>query len=289
MYEETIRNGISGYVALPFMVALQVLFPLIFVVGLDGSVAMIVIGALGTMLVIACWPLAFFLVHPNEAKVLQLFGRYVGTAKESGLRFANPFYSKRVISLRIRNFESGKLKVNEAGGSPIEIATIVVWQVVETAEAAFEVDNFEEFVTIQSEAALRSLATSFPYESDDENQLSLRSNPKESSEALRKEIQARVDTAGVHVIEARISHLAYAPEIAGAMLRRQQAAAIIAARKLIVQGAVGIVHMALDGLQRESVLELDEERKAAMVGNLLVVLCGEQPAQPIVNAGSLYT
>ena len=280
----------SGYVALPFVAFLQVNFPVIFVRGLlTATITLIAIGAIGTLFVAVCWKFAFFLVHPNEAKVLQLFGRYVGTAKLPGLRFANPFYSKQVVSLRVRKFESGKLKVNEAGGSPIEIATIFVWQVVDTAEAAFEVDNFEEFVTIQSEAALRNLAMSFPYETHDDAQLALRSNPKEIADALRKGTQARVDKAGVHVVEARISHQAYAPEIASAMLRRQQAAAIIAARPQIVQGAVGIVQMALDGLQREGVLDLDEERRAAMVSNLLVVLCGEQPAQPIVNTGSLYT
>jgi regulator of protease activity HflC (stomatin/prohibitin superfamily) len=220
MQEESTLNGMSGYVALPFVAFLQVIFPVIFVRGLlTATITLIAIGAIGTLFVAACWKFAFFLVHPNEAKVLQLFGRYVGTAKLPGLRFANPFHSKQVVSLRVRNFESGKLKVNEAGGSPIEIATIVVWQVVDTAEAAFEVDNFEEFVTIQSEAALRNLATRFPYETHDNAQLALHSNSKEIADALRKETQARVDKAGVHVVEARISHQAYAPEIASAMLR----------------------------------------------------------------------
>ena len=229
-----------------------------------------------------------FLVHPNQAKVLQLFGRYVGTAKEPGLRWANPLYSKQPVSLRIRNFESGKLKVNDSAGSPIEIATIVVWRVIDTAEAVFEVDDYEEFVTIQSESALRNLATSYPYEETSEGGRSLRGDPKDIADALRGEIQARLEKAGVEVIEARISHLAYAPEIASAMLRRQQASAIIAAREQIVAGAVGMVQMALEQIERDHVVELDEERKAAMVSNLLVVLCGDNETQPVINAGTLH-
>ncbi len=229
-----------------------------------------------------------FLVHPNEAKVMQLFGRYVGTAKEPGLRWANPLYQKSAVSLRVRNFESGKLKVNDSAGSPIEIATIVVWRVVDTAEAVFEVDDYEEFVTIQSESALRNLATTYPYEQDSNDELSLRGAPKDIAAALRAEIQARLETAGVEVIEARISHLAYAPEIATAMLRRQQANAIISAREQIVAGAVGMVQMALQQLEAQGVVSLDEERKANMVSNLLVVLCAENDTQPIINAGSLY-
>ena len=230
-----------------------------------------------------------FKVQPNEAQVLQLFGRYVGTAKEPGLRWANPLYAKRAVSLRVRNFESGKLKVNDSSGSPIEIATIVVWRVIDSAEAVFEVDDYEEFVTIQSESALRNLATSYPYEAAREGEKSLRGDPVNVAEALKEEIQARLQEAGVEVIEARISHLAYAPEIASAMLRRQQASAIIAAREQIVAGAVGMVQMAIDQLERDSVVELDEERKAAMVSNLLVVLCADNEAQPVVNTGSLYT
>jgi regulator of protease activity HflC (stomatin/prohibitin superfamily) len=193
------------------------------------------------------------------------------------------------VSLRIRNFESGKLKVNDSNGSPIEIAAVVVWKVIDTAEAVFEVDDFEEFVTIQSEAALRNLATSYPYEAHDDDQVGLRSSPKEIAASLRVEIQERLDKAGVEVIEARISHLAYAQEIASAMLRRQQASAIIAARKQIVEGAVGMVNMALHELKKQGVVELDEERKAAMVSNLLVVLCSEENAQPVLNTGSLYS
>jgi regulator of protease activity HflC (stomatin/prohibitin superfamily) len=229
------------------------------------------------------------MVNPNEGKVLQIFGKYAGTAREPGLRWANPFYAKKAVSLRIRNFESGKLKVNDSNGSPIEIAAVVVWKVVDTAEAVFEVDDFEEFVTIQSEAALRNLATSYPYEAHDDDQIGLRSDPKQIAGALRQEIQERLDKAGVEVIEARISHLAYAQEIASAMLRRQQASAIIAARTQIVEGAVGMVHMALSELKTQGVVDLDEERKAAMVSNLLVVLCSEENAQPVLNTGSLYS
>jgi regulator of protease activity HflC (stomatin/prohibitin superfamily) len=229
-----------------------------------------------------------FMVQPNNAVVLQLFGRYVGTVRDEGLRWANPFYSKRALSLRVRNFESGKLKVNELEGSPIEIAAVVVWQVVDSAEALFLVDDFENFVHVQSESALRQMATSYPYDAHDDNRIALRSHSKEVSENLMGEIQDRLAQAGVKVIEARISHLAYAPEIANAMLRRQQADAIIAARTRIVEGAVSMVEMALDQLGKRGVIDLDEERKASMVSNLLVVLCSDNDAQPVVNAGSLY-
>lgn len=238
-------------------------------------------------LVAVCWR-GLFMVHPNEAKVLQLFGAYRGTAHTPGLRFTNPFYSRRAVSVRIRNFESGTLKVNDSSGSPIEIAAVVVWKVVDTAEAVFEVDHFEEFVSIQSEAALRNLASSYPYDTDDDNVPSLRSHTQAMSDSLRVEIQDRLDKAGVEVIEARISHLAYASEIAQAMLRRQQAGAIIAARARIVEGAVGMVEMALAELSSKNLVNLDEERKAAMVSNLLVVLCSEEHTQPVVNTGSLY-
>lgn len=229
-----------------------------------------------------------FMVQPNNAVVLQLFGRYIGTVRESGLRWANPFYSKRPLSLRVRNFESSKLKVNDLDGSPIEIASVVVWQVVDSAEAMFQVDDYENFVHVQSESALRQMATTYPYDKHDDEGTALRSHSHEISEHLQKEIQERLTQAGVKVIEARISHLAYAPEIAGAMLRRQQANAVIAARTRIVEGAVSMVEMALDQLAKRGVIQLDEERKAAMVSNLLVVLCSESEAQPVVNAGSLY-
>ncbi len=229
-----------------------------------------------------------FMVQPNQGVVVQLFGRYVGTVRENGLRWANPFYSKKAVTLRVRNFESSKLKVNDLEGSPIEIAAVVVWQVHETAEAVFNVDDYENFVHVQSEAALRQMATSYPYDLHEEHKVALRSHSTEINEHLQREIQERLQKAGVTVIEARVSHLAYAAEIAQAMLQRQQASAIIAARTRIVEGAVSMVHMALEQLAHKGVVHLDEERKAAMVSNLLVVLCGERGTQPIVNTGTIY-
>jgi regulator of protease activity HflC (stomatin/prohibitin superfamily) len=252
------------------------------------SVPGIIASATLMTIVLIMW-FGFFMVQPNEARVLQLFGAYVGTAREPGLRWANPFYTKRAVSVRIRNFESGKLKVNDSRGSPIEIAAVVVWRVIDTAEAIFEVDDYEEFVTIQSESALRNLTATYPYEPHEGDGVALRSDPTEIAQALREEIQDRLEEAGVNVIESRISHLAYAPEIANVMLRRQQASAVIAARTQIVAGAVGMVRMALEQLKAENVVDLDEERKAAMVGNLLTVLCSEEGARPVLNTGSLYS
>jgi regulator of protease activity HflC (stomatin/prohibitin superfamily) len=229
------------------------------------------------------------IVNPNEAQVLQLFGTYTGTLREQGFRWVNPFTSKRRISLRVRNFETSKLKVNDLDGNPIEIAAVVVWQVVDTAEAVFQVDSYENFVQVQSESALRTMATSYAYDSHTEGQMSLRSHTAETAAKLKKEIQDRLAKAGVEVIEARISHLAYAAEIASAMLQRQQASAIVAARQTIVEGAVSIVEMALDLLSQKKVVDLDPERRAAMVSNLLVVLCGERSPQPVVNTGTLYS
>lgn len=229
-----------------------------------------------------------FMVQPNTGAVLQLFGRYVGTAREAGLRWANPFFSKTPISLRVRNFESSKLKVNDTEGSPIEIAAVVVWQVHDTAEAVFKVDDYESFVHVQSEAALRQLATSYPYDLHDGHSIALRSHAKEVNQGLKEEVEERLQQAGITVLEARISHLAYAPEIAQAMLQRQQASAIIAARTRIVEGAVSMVHLALEQLDREGKIQLDDERRAAMVSNLLVVLCGDRGTQPVVNTGTLY-
>jgi regulator of protease activity HflC (stomatin/prohibitin superfamily) len=229
-----------------------------------------------------------FMVNPNEGRVLQLFGKYVGTAKMEGLRWANPFYSKRRISLRVRNFETNRLKVNDIDGNPIEIAAIVVWKVVDTAEACFQVDAYEQFVAIQSESAVRNLATQHPYDSHSEEKVSLRGHTATISDQLRAEIDQRLEKAGVEVLESRISHLAYAPEIAEAMLRRQQAGAIIAARTLIVEGAVSMVEMALQQLSAKKIIDFDDERKAAMISNLLVVLCGETNTQPVINTGSLY-
>ncbi len=229
----------------------------------------------------------FFTVAPNDGQVLLLFGKYVGTVRRTGLHWANPFYQKKRVSLRVRNFETQRLKVNDHDGNPIEIAAVVVWKVVDTAEAVFEVDNYENFVHVQSESALRNMATAYPYDAHEGGQ-SLRGSTGEIAEHLKREIQERLAKAGVEVTESRITHLAYAPEIAASMLQRQQAAAIIAARQKIVDGAVGMVEMALDRLAKNNVVNLDEERKAAMVSNLLVVLCGERSTQPIVNAGTIY-
>ncbi|MCD9033513.1 SPFH domain-containing protein [Luteimonas sp. Y-2-2-4F] len=229
-----------------------------------------------------------YMVEPNQSAVLSLFGKYVGTVHDNGLRWNSPFYTKRKVSLRVRNFESGRLKVNELDGSPIEIAAVIVWKVVDSAEAVFNVDDYESFVHIQSEAALRAMATSYPYDQHEEGQVSLRSHPAEISDRLKEHLDERLTSAGVDVLDARISHLAYAPEIAQAMLQRQQANAVVAARARIVAGACGMVEMALSELQKSGVVELDEERKAAMVSNLLVVLCGDRGTQPVVNAGTLY-
>jgi hypothetical protein len=253
----------------------------------DGSPALAVGSALA-LLVTLFLAAGLFVVNPNEGRVLQLFGDYKGTARIPGLRWANPLFTKKRISLRVRNFESARLKVNDNEGNPIEIAAVVVWQVVDTAEAVFEVDDYNNYVKVQSESALRNLATSYTYDTHDDSQMSLRSHTAAVAEHLKKEIQDRLARAGVEVIESRISHLAYAPEIAASMLQRQQAGAIIAARQRIVEGAVGMVEMALDMLSRRDIVSLDDERKAAMVSNLLVVLCGERAAQPIVNTGTIY-
>lgn len=229
-----------------------------------------------------------FLVNPNEYKVLQLFGEYAGTAKKPGLKWANPFYSKKKISVRVRNFETGKIKVNDKNSNPVDIGCVVVWKVVDTAEAMFSVDDFENFVHVQSESALRNLATGYPYDAHVEGEKSLSGNIGEISDKLRTEIQDRLDKAGVRVLEARISHLAYAQEIAAAMLQRQQASAVVAARQQIVEGAVGMVETALEKLNERDVVHLDEDRKAVMVSNLLVVLCSDRHTQPVVNTGSLH-
>ncbi|MEW6992829.1 SPFH domain-containing protein [Colwelliaceae bacterium MEBiC 14330] len=230
----------------------------------------------------------FFMVQPNQAKVMTFFGSYVGTVKAGGLRWTIPLFIRKNISLRIRNFESNQMKVNDNLGNPIEIATVVVWSVADTAEAVFEVDDYINFVNIQSESALRNMAISYPYDQHEGTEVALRSHPQEVSLALKDEIQQRLEKAGVKVHEARISHLAYAPEIANAMLQRQQASAIISARSKIVDGAVGMVEMALKQLSDKDIVELDEERKATMVSNLLVVLCSDKSTQPVVNTGSLY-
>ncbi|HEY5628363.1 MAG TPA: SPFH domain-containing protein [Candidatus Limnocylindrales bacterium] len=299
MNRERIATSLPGIPVLLVLLAVSILAPLAFlwwiasvVVPLGDAIG--AVEAIGLLL----WIAAFVLiaigwygltpVNPNEARAVVLFGRYRGTIRTQGLAWVNPFTVRRRISVRVRNFETSKLKVNDHDGNPIEIAAVVVWKVTDTAEALFEVDNYENFVNVQAESALRNLATSHPYDAHADGQIALRANQAEVADQLRQEIQDRLDKAGVQVIESRISHLAYAPEIANAMLRRQQANAVIAARSRIVEGAVGMVEMALEQLSAKKVVELDEERKAQMVSNLLVVLCSEHETQPVVNAGTLY-
>jgi regulator of protease activity HflC (stomatin/prohibitin superfamily) len=282
---ETVKRYPPGIPALLLGLAGLILSALLFV-GVRSGWDVILPSAI--VLVSVLILVGLFVVNPNEARVLQLFGKYVGTAKEPGLRWANPFYTKSKISVRIRNFETGKLKVNDNSGNPIEIATVVVWRVVDTAEAKFNVDDYIDFVHVQSEAALRNLATQYPYVAHEAGEKALSSHTREISDQIKDEIQERLEKAGVSVLEARISHLAYAPEIAAAMLQRQQASAVVAARQKIVEGAVGMVESALDRLAEKEVIELDEERKASMVSNLLVVLCSDRHTQPVVNTGSLY-
>ena len=289
MIKEIGRKCASGYLALVVIPAVHILDGWLFYRAVQAeNPTGVFLTVLGFVVIVILYK-GFFMVHPNQAKVLQLFGSYVGSVRETGLRWANPFYSKEAVSLRVRNFESEVLKVNDSSGNPIKIAAVVVWKVVDSAEAIFEVDDYQSFVHIQSEAALRNLATSYPYEIHSGEEIALRSSPQEIAHKLKGEVQDRLDTAGVEVIEARISHLAYAEEIASTMLKRQQAQAIVAARRQIVDGAVGMVKMALDELKSQDIIELDEERKAAMISNLLVVLCGEENAQPVLNTGSLYS
>ena len=278
-------NGIPLAIIFPLAVLASVIFAIRAFVREDIALGLTSL-LLGIVFFVCC--VGFFTVGPNEGMVLQLFGSYTGTAKEPGLRWANPFYSKHRISQRVRNFETSKLKVNDNRGNPIEIGAVVVWRVVDTAEAMFQVDNYENYVHVQSESALRNLATGYAYDTYAEGEGSLVGHTAEVSSKLRVEIQDRLAQAGVEVTEARISHLAYAPEIASAMLQRQQASAVVAARSKIVEGAVGMVEMALELLSQKHVVELDEERKAAMVSNLLVVLCSDRHTQPVVNTGTLY-
>lgn len=288
MIRETKTNALSGWVMLFTLLVVLILSIvwLVFAVraasGWSAGVSVFV------MVMDIFLFVGLFVVNPNEAQVVQLFGTYVGSVRDQGLWWMNPLCSKRRLSLRVRNFESAKLKVNDHSGNPIEIAAVVVWKVVDSAEAAFEVDDYKNFVQVQSEAALRNLTTSYPYDAHVEGEIALRSHTAEIAEQLKREIQERLAKAGVEVIEARISHLAYAAEIAGAMLRRQQATAIVAARQKFVEGAVGMVEMALEKLSERKLVTLDEERKAAMVSNLLVVLCSDQHTQPVVNTGTLY-
>ena len=280
-----VHSGLAWFIITTLLFAASVTA---FIFGIINGSMLLIIGA---CIVLTAWGImlsGFFTLQPNEAAVIILFGAYKGTVKTSGWHWANPFYTKKKISLRQRNLNGEKLKVNDEMGNPIEIATVIVWRVDNTAEAVFDVENYTDYVRTQSESALRHLAGLYPYDSNDEKQLSLRGSADEVSEALKAELQIRLSKAGVIVEEARLSHLAYAPEIAAAMLQRQQASAIIAARQKIVEGAVGMVEMALNMLNENGIVELDEERKAAMVSNLLVVLCGERSTQPIINAGTLH-
>jgi regulator of protease activity HflC (stomatin/prohibitin superfamily) len=288
MILERESNGRSGLGALFFFLALFLAAAAGLAFFISRGLPWLAVTSGLLMLVAIVGFCGLFMVNPNEAKVLQLFGDYKGTARHPGLRWANPFYSKRSVSVRTRNFETGKLKVNDKSGNPVEIAAVVVWRVVDTAEAMFNVDDYINFVHVQSESALRNLATHYSYVADHENEMALSSHTAEISVQIRNEIQERLVQAGVDVLEARISHLAYSPEIAAAMLQRQQASAVVAARAKIVEGAVGMVEHALQMLSEKRILDLDDERKAAMVSNLLVVLCGDRHAQPVLNAGSLY-
>ena len=288
MIRERTLSTVSGWVMLPLLIIAMAFVPLL----VGGTalqdndlavVAMVLVEAFLAFLLAG-----FFIVNPNEARVATLFGKYSGSVKKDGFHWANPLLKKRHLSLRIRNFESTKIKVNDHEGNPIEIAAIVVWRVVETAEAMFEVENYEHYVKVQSEAAVRNLASQYPYDAYVEGQKSLRANTSEVADHMKEEVQARLAKAGVEVLETRISHLAYAPEIAAAMLQRQQAGAIIAARQRIVEGAVGMVEMALELLSRREIVALDNERKASMVSNLLVVLCGDRNTQPVINTGTIY-
>jgi regulator of protease activity HflC (stomatin/prohibitin superfamily) len=285
MENEKVMRAKSGWLMLLLLVA--VIAAAVYVVVTADLLWVRIVSAVIVPVAGICF-IGVTVVNPNQASVVTLFGVYKGSIKHAGFWWVNPLTTRRKLSLRVRNFESGKLKVNERDGNPIEIAAVVVWRIVETFEAVFNVDDYENFVHVQSEAAVRNLATTYPYDSHQDDDLSLRLSAGEIAERLRHEIQDRLSKAGIEVIEARISHLAYAPEIAGAMLRRQQASAVIAARQKIVEGAVGMVEMALDEISRKRMVELDEERKATMVSNLLVVLCSERGVEPVVNTGTLY-
>ena len=282
------RNAMSGWLSLILLLLALALDVVLFVVGVAaGPIVWLIIVSSVLFPFILLLFAGLFTISPNEARVLQLFGRYIGTVHDPGLRYANPFYTKRRVSVRVRNFETERSKVNDTDGNPIEMAAVVVWKVVDTAVAAFEVDDYVNFVRVQSETAVRNLATQYPYDTEQDDQISLRGDTEEIAARLKTEIQDRLIEAGVEVLEARITHLAYAPEIASAMLQRQQAGAIIAARSRIVEGAVSMVQMALDQLSDREIVELDQDRKAAMVSNLLVVLCGDKATQPVVSTDAL--
>ena len=288
MLRENDYRASSGIPALSLLIVVALLAAASFARGAQAGEVVLAVGSILVLVLAAVGMAGLFVVNPGEAKALQLFGEYKGTVKSQGFWFANPFLTKRKISLRVRNFETQKLKVNDKRANPIEIAAIVVWKVVDTAEALFEVDDFERYVAVQSESAVRAVAQSYPYDSHADNEEALSTHTAEVSQSLQQAIHERLARAGVEVVEARISHLAYSPEIAQAMLQRQQATAIIAARFKIVEGAVGMVENALELLSQKGIVQLDDERKAQMVSNLLVVLCSERAASPVVNAGTLY-
>jgi len=290
MIHERRVAALSGAIGLTITLLLAGLAVYLFVAGVQsGRPIVLATGVLPVAALAALCAAGLFTVQPNQAVVLILFGSYVGTVRDSGWWWTNPFNTRKRLSLRVRSLNGHMIKVNDHAGNPVEIAAVVVWKVLDSAQAVFDVENFEDFVTVQSETAVRHLASIYPYDEYDSDAISLRGSTDKVSEALRAELQERLRPAGVEIIEARLSHLAYAPEIAGAMLQRQQAAAIIAARQRIVDGAVGMVEMALARLSANNVVELDEERKAAMVSNLLVVLCGERAATPVLNTGTLHT
>ena len=288
MIREREAKAQSGVTMLFLLLVLLVLAIVALVVSIRSGSGLGILASLVSATTLSILLGGFFVVNPNVTAVVTLFGNYVGSERRTGLWWTNPFASKKTVSVRVRNFESAKLKVNDHDGNPIEIAAVVVWRVVDSAEAMFQDDNYDNFVHVQTEAALRNLATTHPYDAHNDGQLSLRGNTQDVADQLKIEVQARLERAGVEVIESRISHLAYAPEIASAMLQRQQASAIVAARVKIVEGAVGMVEMALDALSKREVVQLDNDRRAAMVSNLLVVLCSDRHAQPVVNAGTIY-
>ena len=288
MFRENEYRTSNGLPALLFLLVIMALAVATLIQGGNSHAPVLIVGGVIALIIASIALGGLFIVNPGDAKALILFGDYKGTVKKAGFWFANPFLTKKRISLRVRNFETTKLKVNDGRANPIEIAAIVVWKVVETAEALFEVDDYQKYVAVQSESAVRAVAQGYPYDSHADNEHSLSTHTAEVSKALQQALQDRLSLAGVAIVEARISHLAYAPEIAQAMLRRQQATAIIAARFKIVEGAVGMVENALELLSKKGIVHLDEERKAQMVSNLLVVLCSERDASPIVNAGSIH-
>jgi regulator of protease activity HflC (stomatin/prohibitin superfamily) len=290
MNRETVRRTLPGWTMFPLLLLAEIglIYLLYRTIETQSAGPGDIIPIILAAVLIGLLALGFFTVNPNDAKALLLFGKYGGTVKTAGFHWANPLFLKKRLSLRVRNFESSKIKVNDHDGNPIEIAAVVVWRVVDTYEALFEVDDYEHYVKVQSEGAMRNLATQYPYDTHVDGEKSLRGDTLAIADQLKSEVEERLKQAGVEVLEARINHLAYAPEIAAAMLQRQQAGAIIAARQRIVEGAVGMVEMALEMLSARGVVDLDNERKAAMVSNLLVVLCGDRSTQPVVNAGTIY-